>query len=88
MHNSLPLRIVLILRTVDNNIYNRPNLRLTMLCVVEGLPSEDEVVEVLAHMVATMVVVAVAVVHETNFLHVNCVDLLIIPSSSATKGLI
>jgi hypothetical protein len=39
-----------------------------MLCVVEGLPLEDKVVEVLAHAVATMVVVVVTVVHRTNFL--------------------
>jgi hypothetical protein len=45
-------------------------------------------VEVLAHMVATMVVVTVTVVHETKFLHVNCVDISILLSSSATKGLI
>jgi hypothetical protein len=40
----------------------------------------------LAHAMATMVVVTV--VHETNFLPVNCVGVPITPSSSATKGLI
>jgi hypothetical protein len=53
---------------VDNNICNRLNHWLTMLCVVEGLPLEDKVVEVLAHAAAIMVVVAVTVVHRTNFL--------------------
>jgi hypothetical protein len=42
----------------------------------------------LAHVMATMVVVMVAVVQETNFLPVNCVGAPITPFSSSPKGLI
>jgi hypothetical protein len=89
MHSSCPMKSDRICRTVDSNSSRHLSLRPTMPHEVEVVPSEDEVVVVLAHaMVATVEVVTSSTSHEISFLRVNYVDAPIILSSSVTKDLI